>query len=296
MPGRVAIIDLHGVIHPVAEPQAIRPDTEPYQFPLTRFPLPPPEAYAEAGVRLAQTQSPEEKVQLIDGIVSSVRGSYLAFEKSRSRHRGDVPDMADRALEREFDQWSRPIMNRADSTTCWAIDAAVRSVRYHDDDLLLFVQEQVLELGCGRQMRAHLAEYLHPYQTGAQPVPTPEERIQSLLGTEHPVLYIRQTMRNLHSVRHTVKPFQVCGKAVLQLSALDELMASRPQFSLRWGLKVDWDDVGNALDLRTAQELEQVLSGHSVEQMGKTNYNHFRQQLPRIRKLVLDVRRTLNFD
>jgi hypothetical protein len=77
-----------------------------------------------------------------------------------------------------------------------------------------------------------------------------------------------------------------------QLSASDELQAV--SFSLRWRITIDWDEVGGLLNDRTARELGQVRAGYSVEEMGKTNYNHFREQLPRIRKAAFDVQRAQN--
>jgi hypothetical protein len=58
----------------------------------------------------------------------------------------------------------------------------------------------------------------------------------------------------------------------------------------RWtaGVTVDWDAIANHLDRRTAGELRMKLAGHSVEEMGKANCEHFRTKLPAIRKLIIN--------
>jgi hypothetical protein len=85
---------------------------------------------------------------------------------------------------------------------------------------------------------------------------------------------------------------RMCEAGIEQLSAVDELEIAKLSFSLRWRISIDWNDVGQMLDDRTAHELNQVLAGCPVAEMGKTAYNHFREQLPRIRKIAFDVRQT----
>lgn len=68
---------------------------------------------------------------------------------------------------------------------------------------------------------------------------------------------------------------------------IDELFAERQlNEGFRWRYRLDWDEVAQACDDRTARELEQVLSGASVEEMGKANYEHFRRAIPKIRGIA----------
>jgi hypothetical protein len=277
-------------------------ELERHQFPLSRFPLPPPEAYVEADAELSQASQAEDyetRDRIVYDVVGLARGSYCAFEESLYREQGRAPASA----ESTFNRYYRPVfqnkvMDRADSTACFAIDAATQSVLYNDEPCLQFVQEHVLGLGSSLRTRADLAAYLHPYQTGALPVMSPEERFAKVLSANDAALFVKQSFLDRHRVRHRVKPFQLGGADVWPLSAIDELtLHESSSFGLRWRIPIDWDEMADYLDDRTARELEQVLSGLSVEEIGKTNYNHFRRQLPQIRKLAFDLQRSggINF-
>ena len=69
--------------------------------------------------------------------------------------------------------------------------------------------------------------------------------------------------------------------------AIDALFAQRQVNQLfRWRHSLDWDKVTQSLDDRTARELNQVLAGATVEEMGEANYKHFRRALPKIRGIA----------
>lgn len=173
----------------------------------------------------------------------------------------------------------------------FAIETAQLAARFNDEAFLAFAQEQVFGLGVGLPKRAYLARYLHPYPITPQNS-SPSERLAHILSTKNPALYVKQAVLDQTAIRHTVRRQLANGRPVLRLSALDELvLVESCSFSLRWRIQVDWDEVGECLDDRTARELEQVLSGMSVQEIGKTHYNHFRRQVPTIRKIVFDLQR-----
>jgi hypothetical protein len=141
----------------------------------------------------------------------------------------------------------------------FAIETAQLAAKFNDEGFLAYAQELVFGLGIGWRKRAFLADYLHPYPVTPQN-PQPSQRLTDILAKDDPALYVRQTILEKTATRHKVRPQRANGKSVLRLSALDTLaLAESRSFSLRWQIRVNWDEVAECLDNRTARELDQVL-------------------------------------
>ena len=267
------------------------------QFPQSRSPILDQEDYDQAAERLSNSQTVEAKNHVLLHTTSAARGAYHAFERHQLLQAGAKPSEADIIASRTFDRFGESALRRLDGPAALSIETASRAVEYHDEPYLKFTQEHVFKLGTNWRIRAYLGEYLFPFKTGKQPVSTPRDRIAHVLTADYPALYVKQTILDLYSARHLRKPYQGGGRVIHQLSALDELLMRQTcKTSFHWRVEVDWVEVATLLDHRTAHVLAQLLAGRTVAEIGKTNYNYFRRQFPRIRQAVLSCQhRRLSF-
>ena len=94
-----------------------RPHLERHEFPFSRFPLPPPEAYDQAAAEISQTENGnlEMRDRLVHGVVSLARGSYHAFEEFLLGH---APESAEsfESFAKRASQDMR-LMDRPDKAT-----------------------------------------------------------------------------------------------------------------------------------------------------------------------------------
>src|ERR1039458_7325759 len=97
----------------------------------------------------------------------------------------------------------------------------------------------------------------------------------------------RKTRDETSSQYGTVHDEPVLSLDAPEAGAIDGLFAQRQlNLSFRFRHRIDWDAVAQALDGRTARELERGLSGATVEEMDKSNYEHFRRAIPKIRGIA----------
>jgi hypothetical protein len=212
-----------------------------------------------------------------------------------SEHTRALIDTADvlRRLDASFhfERWlTRPELAQARSVA----DALMWVEADHEEFLVMYCTKRLGLLG--PQLRPYVAQILLGLRSvrgelvlpgdmvairNRRPIPLssfPDDQIPSKL-----LAFARARMLFDQNARRFVPPCEY------QLLAVDELR--KVSFQFRWRIDADWNDVKRMLDNRTAGELEQVLDGYSVKDMGKTNYNHFRAQLPRVRKAIFDVQR-----
>jgi hypothetical protein len=178
--------------------------------------------------------------------------------------------------------------------------AALKPPKVEPDAEEFLVSYRTNELGLlGPQLDPHLAEVLLGMRQIDGEIDLPGDMTVKRRGRKVSLAsfeddQIRDKLIEFARARRSSEQKHTAGSREHQMEAVDELSAAALSFSLRWRISIDWNEVGELLDDRTAGELEQVLHGCSVEEMGKTNYNHFREQLPRIRKAALDVQRAKN--
>lgn len=256
--------------------------------------LSPARYYNRAAEELTQAENSPESELILFRTVATARALYQLYEERLLLQESHDAKWVQSVAHRKFDEIRSSLVCRPDWVAALAVDTAIKCIPFNDEAYLTFAQEHVFGLTPGLLTRERLARYLHPYRTGLQPVKSPEDRLAEALSANDAALFVRQSVQGPYCIRHRVKvkPFKLDGKDVLQLSAIDKLKLDEScSFGLRWRINVNWDEVAECLDDRTVRELRQTLAGSSVEEMGKTDYNHFREQLPRIRKIVFDLHR-----
>jgi hypothetical protein len=172
-----------------------------------------------------------------------------------------------------------------------AVDGLFRALQARECDYQEFLVELQREIGLPDTTfyRGELARIVLSLDCMKDASSSPHWREKSeadLFGyLDHKV---RDAVRNKNEFKHVV----LGGSKVQQFSAIDELTRHGGLFNpgLRWAIRVQWEQVADELDARTAAELRKVLDGATVADLGEANYKHFQRALPRIRAIAYQLR------
>jgi hypothetical protein len=191
------------------------------------------------------------------------------------------------------------------------VDTAFKCASFNDDAYITFAQEHVFHLGTNWQTRARLMEYLHPYQTGNRPVPSPEDQLASAWSANDAALFVKQTVLDRHGVRHWVKGAHSCrltvgndetGNAIrryaesLPLECVDVLYADEMDDMTAMGLafvevatREDWERIGRAAGLTRKQS--RFLARRIRDAVGKrddeASWKAINEKLPEIKEAIM---------
>jgi hypothetical protein len=167
------------------------------------------------------------------------------------------------------------------------VEGLFRALRARECDYEEFLAElqQALGLPDTTFLRGELARIIFPLGCMKDP-----DRIPAWKGKRNRELfgYLAGKARKAVREKDAFKHLSLGGQEVHQVSPLDEMTMQLGLFnpSLRWQTRVQWEQIADELDARTAGELRKVLDGATRAEIGEADYKHFQRSLPKIRAVA----------